>query len=400
MEVFIMEKKLGLLPKLILGILAGIAIGLASMAAGNYTFVRILNTFSSIFGNFLKFVIPFIIIGFVAPGIADLGKKASKLLIVTAGIAYISTVAAGFASFLVGKSILPHFLKIGDKASGNGADVSAFFTIEIPPVMGVMSALVTAFVLGLGMAALKEKNLLNAIKDFQAIVMMVVRNILIPCIPIYIAGIFASLSATGEILGTIKAFSSVFILILILQFAYIVIQYIIAGVITKKNPLKAVKNLLPAYFTALGTQSSAASIPVALECSRKNGVDDDVVDFVVPLCATIHLAGDTITLVLGAMGIMMVSGLEPTAAAIIPYIFMLGVTMVAAPGIPGGGVYAALGLLENMLKFDPAQQALMIALHFSQDSFGTATNVTGDGAIALIVDYINKKNRVKLKAVS
>lgn len=395
-----MEKKLGLLPKLILGILAGIAIGLASMAAGNYTFVRILNTFSSIFGNFLKFVIPFIIIGFVAPGIADLGKKASKLLIVTAGIAYISTVAAGFASFLVGKSILPHFLKIGDKASGNGADVSAFFTIEIPPVMGVMSALVTAFVLGLGMAALKEKNLLNAIKDFQAIVMMVVRNILIPCIPIYIAGIFASLSATGEILGTIKAFSSVFILILILQFAYIVIQYIIAGVITKKNPLKAVKNLLPAYFTALGTQSSAASIPVALECSRKNGVDDDVVDFVVPLCATIHLAGDTITLVLGAMGIMMVSGLEPTAAAIIPYIFMLGVTMVAAPGIPGGGVYAALGLLENMLKFDPAQQALMIALHFSQDSFGTATNVTGDGAIALIVDYINKKNRVKLKAVS
>lgn len=395
-----MEKKLGLLPKLILGILAGIAIGLASMAAGNYTFVRILNTFSSIFGNFLKFVIPFIIIGFVAPGIADLGKKASKLLIVTAGIAYISTVVAGFASFLVGKSILPHFLKIGDKASGNGADVSAFFTIEIPPVMGVMSALVTAFVLGLGMAALKEKNLLNTIKDFQAIVMMVVRNILIPCIPVYIAGIFASLSATGEILGTIKAFSSVFILILILQFAYIAIQYIIAGVITKNNPLKAVKNLLPAYFTALGTQSSAASIPVALECSRKNGVEDDVVDFVVPLCATIHLAGDTITLVLGAMGIMMVSGLEPTAAAIIPYIFMLGVTMVAAPGIPGGGVYAALGLLENMLKFDPAQQALMIALHFSQDSFGTATNVTGDGAIALIVDYINKKNRVKLKAVS
>lgn len=400
MEVFIMEKKLGLLPKLILGILAGIAIGLASMAAGNYTFVRILNTFSSIFGNFLKFIIPFIIIGFVAPGIADLGKKASKLLIVTAGIAYISTVIAGFIAFLTGQSILPHFLKIGDKASGNGADVSAFFTIEMPPVMGVMSALVTAFVLGLGMAALKEKNLLNAIKDFQAIVMMVVRNILIPCIPVYIAGIFASLSATGEILGTIKAFSSVFILILLLQFAYIALQYIIAGVITKNNPLKAVKNLLPAYFTALGTQSSAASIPVALECSRKNGVDDDVVDFVVPLCATIHLAGDTITLVLGAMGIMMVSGLEPTAAAIIPYIFMLGVTMVAAPGIPGGGVYAALGLLENMLKFDPAQQALMIALHFSQDSFGTATNVTGDGAIALIVDYINKKNRVKLKAVS
>lgn len=395
-----MKKKLGLLPKLILGILAGIAIGLASMAVGNYTFVRILNTFSSIFGNFLKFVIPFIIIGFVAPGIADLGKKASKLLIVTAGIAYISTVAAGFASFLVGKSILPNFLKIGDKASGNGADVSAFFTIEIPPVMGVMSALVTAFVLGLGMAALKEKNLLNTIKDFQAIIMMVVRNILIPCIPIYIAGIFASLSATGEILGTIKAFSSVFILILILQFAYIAIQYSIAGVITKNNPLKAVKNLLPAYFTALGTQSSAASIPVALECSKKNGVEDDVVDFVVPLCATIHLAGDTITLVLGAMGIMMVSGLEPTAAAIIPYILMLGVTMVAAPGIPGGGVYAALGLLENMLKFDPAQQALMIALHFSQDSFGTATNVTGDGAIALIVDYINKKNRMKLKAVS
>lgn len=394
-----MKKKLGLLPKLILGILAGTAIGLISMNMNFFAGVRVLSTFSSIFGNFLKFIIPFIIIGFVAPGIADLGKKASKLLGITAAIAYISTIVAGFAAYFIGVSILPNFIKISEASSGNGADVSAFFTIEIPPAMGVMTALVTAFVLGLGMAALKEKHLLNVVKDFQNIVMLVVNKVLIPCIPVYIAGIFAGLTATGEIVATIKAFSTVFAMIIVLQIVYILAQYLIAWMITGKNPVKSIKNLLPAYFTALGTQSSAATIPVALECSRKNDVDDDIVDFVVPLCATIHLAGDTITLVLGAIGIMLVAGTPPTVAMIAPYIFMLGVTMVAAPGIPGGGVYAALGLLENMLKFDPAQQALMIALHFSQDSFGTATNVTGDGAIAIIVDYINKKNNAKLKKI-
>jgi Na+/H+-dicarboxylate symporter len=392
-------KKIGLLPRLIIGIIMGIAIGLLSAQAGRFEVVRILSTFSSIFGNFLKFIIPFIIVGFVAPGIADLGNKAGKLLGITAVFAYVSAVLAGLMAFFVGSTILPNFIKIGEEAAGNGADVSAFFTIEMPPAMGVMTALVTAFVIGLGMAVLKEKNLLGVIKDFQSIVMLVVNNVLIPCIPIYIAGVFTKLSATGKIFDTIKGFSSVFAMILILQVVYLIIQYTLAWAITGKNPVKAIKNLLPAYFTALGTQSSAATIPVSLEASRKNGVDDDIVDFVVPLCATIHLAGDTITLVLGAMGIMMVSGTVPGLQEIVPYILMLGVTMVAAPGIPGGGVYAALGLLENMLGFAGPQQALMIALHFSQDSFGTATNVTGDGAIAIIMNYVNSKMNAKSEKV-
>lgn len=393
-----MKKKFGLLPKLILGIISGILFGLISGKIEIYEGVRALATFSSIFGNFLKFIIPFIIIGFVAPGIADLGKKAGRLLGITAAFAYVSAVLAGLMAFLVGTAILPKFIAIGEKAEKAAIDISPFFTIEIPPVMGVMTALVTAFVLGLGMAVLKEKNLLNVLKDFQSIVMLVVNKMLIPLIPVYIAGVFANLSATGEIFDTIKAFSSVFLMIMILQIVYVLIQYTIAWARTGKNPFEAIKNVLPAYFTALGTQSSAATIPVSLAASRKNGIDDDIVDFVIPLCATIHLAGDTITLVLGAMGIMMVSGSVPTFAIMFPYILMLGVTMVAAPGIPGGGVYAALGLLENMLRFDPAQQALMIALHFSQDSFGTATNVTGDGAIAIIIDDINKKFLNKNKA--
>lgn len=392
-----MKQKFGLLPKLIIGIVSGIVFGLISGKMEVYQGVRLLSTFSSIFGNFLKFMIPFIIIGFVAPSIAELGKKASKLLGITAAFAYLSAVFAGIMAYFVGALILPKFIKIGEAIVGKEIDVTPFFNIEMPPIVGVMTALVTAFVLGLGMAVLKEKNLFSVLKDFQHIVTLVVNKVLIPFIPVYITGIFAKLSATGKIFGTIKAFSSVFIMILILQVIYLLMQYTIARILTGRNQFEAMKNLLPAYFTALGTQSSAATIPVSLEASRKNGVDDDIVDFVVPLCATIHLAGDTITLVLGAMGIMMVAGGVPEFGTMLQYILMLGVTMVAAPGIPGGGVYAALGLLENLLRFDQSQQALMIALHFSQDSFGTATNVTGDGAIAIIIDYINKKSIAKNK---
>ncbi|MFA9399169.1 MAG: dicarboxylate/amino acid:cation symporter [Clostridiaceae bacterium] len=389
-------KKFGLLPKLILGIILGIIIGLVSRSIDQYVLVRLMGTFSAIFGNFLKFIIPCIIIGFVAPGIADLGKEAGKMLGITAGIAYCSAVVAGFIAFLLGSSILPKVIKVAEVAEKSELDLNPFFNIEMGTIMGVMTALVLSFVLGIGMSKLENKYLFNAVKDFQHIVELVVKHVIIPLIPIHIAGIFAKISATGEIFRTMKAFSSVFVLILLLQVGYILLQYTIAWALSGKKPIKSIKNMLPAYFTALGTQSSAATIPVTLECARKNYVSDDVVDFVIPLGATIHLAGDTITLVLASMGVMLLSGVTPSFSVMMPFIFMLGITMVAAPGIPGGGVMAALGLLENMLGFTAAQQALMIALHFAQDSFGTATNVTGDGAISIIVDSIYKKShRIK-----
>ncbi|AVQ45271.1 MULTISPECIES: dicarboxylate/amino acid:cation symporter [Clostridium] len=392
-------KKLGLLTKLVLGIIFGILIGVISKTLGMYHVVRALNTFSGLFGGFLNFSIPLIIIGFVAPGIADLGKGSGKLLGITVLFSYLSTIIAGMAAFLLGQSILPKLIKNSGNVFKSNVYLEPFFKVDIPPIMGVMSALVLAFVLGICIPYIKGKNLLEVTKDFKGIVEIIVKNVIIPLVPIHIAGIFSKLTASGEIIQTLKTFSSVYLIIIPLQIAYIVLQYSIAYAVSRKNPVKAIRNMIPGYMMALGTQSSAASIPVNLQCAKKNGLSDDVVDFVIPLCATIHLAGDTITLVLGAMGIMLMSGQAPTAAMMIPYIFMLGVTMVAAPGIPGGGVYATLGLLKDMLMFNPVQQGLMIAIHFAQDSFGTATNVCGDGAIAIVIDKLFRKESISEEKV-
>ncbi|ENK1245026.1 dicarboxylate/amino acid:cation symporter [Clostridium sp. FAM 1755] len=386
--------KLGLLTKLVLGIIFGILIGFISKTLGMYHVVRALNTFSGLFGGFLNFSIPLIIIGFVAPGIADLGKGSGKLLGITVLFSYISTIIAGIAAFLLGQSILPKLIKNSGNVFKSNIYLEPFFKVDIPPIMGVMSALVLAFALGICIPYIKGIHLLEVTKDFKGIVEIIVKNVIIPLVPIHIAGIFSKLTASGEIIQTLKTFSSVYLIIIPLQIAYIVLQYSIAYVVSRKNPVKAIRNMVPGYTMALGTQSSAASIPVNLQCAKKNEVSEEVADFVIPLCATIHLAGDTITLVLGAMGIMIISGQVPTAAMMIPYIFMLGVTMVAAPGIPGGGVYATLGLLKDMLMFNPVQQGLMIAIHFAQDSFGTATNVCGDGAIAIVVDKLFRKESI------
>lgn len=392
-------KKIGLLTKLVLGIIFGILIGVISKTLGMYHVVRALNTFSGLFGGFLNFFIPLIIIGFVASGIADLGKGSGKLLGITVLFSYVSTIIAGIVAFLLGQSILPKLIKNSSNVFKSNVYLEPFFKVDIPPIMGVMSALILAFVLGICIPYIKGKNLLEVTKDFKGIVEIIVKNVIIPLVPIHIAGIFSKLTASGEIIQTLKTFSSVYLIIIPLQIAYIVLQYSIAYAVSRKNPVKAIRNMIPGYMMALGTQSSAASIPVNLQCAKKNGLSEDVVDFVIPLCATIHLAGDTITLVLGAMGIMLMSGQSPTAAMMIPYIFMLGVTMVAAPGIPGGGVYATLGLLKDMLMFNPVQQGLMIAIHFAQDSFGTATNVCGDGAIAIVIDKLFRKESISEEKV-
>lgn len=381
-------KRLGLLPRLALAIVLGMIIGYFARSSGNFVLVRLLATFTDIFGGFLKYMVPLIILGFVTPGIAELGQGATRLLATTTGLAYISTIIAGFTSFLVARAVLPG-LGIGGSV-GNPSEglQTAYFSVGIPPLMDVMTALITAFLLGLGMAYLNEKRLYGVLKDFQDIVTGVIARVIIPLLPFHIAGIFANLTAAGQIFQILVTFGKLYAVIFSLQLAYILVQYLIAFFYTGKRPVEALRNMLPAYFTALGTQSSAATIPVTLASTKRNGVADDVADFVIPLDATIHLAGDTITLTVASMAVLLLTGRVPTVGLMTPFIFLLGVTMVAAPGIPGGGVIAALGLLQGMLGFGTAESSLMIALHFAQDSFGTATNVTGDGAMAIIINKL------------
>lgn len=389
-------KKLSLITRILLCLVLGIIVGLLCRANNIEFPVKILVTFSSLFGNFLSFVIPLIIIGFIVPGIASLGSKSGKGLMITTVIAYISTLVAGFLAYLVGTWLLPNLIKSEVSLSEAGKSIEPYFNIEMPAIMGVMSALILAFIFGIGLSKIKNSSMLKVVDEFNSIVLMIVTNVLIPLVPVYIGCIFSKLSYSGEIFNTLKSFGIVYIILFSLQLLYIVLQYCIAGAIKKENPFTLIKNMIPAYMTAVGTQSSAATIPVTLQCVKNNKVNEEVLDFVVPLGATIHLAGDTITLVLTSMAVMYMNGQAPTLVMMMPFIFMLGVTMVAAPGVPGGGVMAALGLLESMLGFGTMEKSIMIALHAAQDSFGTATNVTGDGAIAIIVDYIiNKRSNKK-----
>ncbi|MBO8137666.1 MAG: dicarboxylate/amino acid:cation symporter [Desulfotomaculum sp.] len=386
-------KKLGLLTRLIIGLTCGILIGYISREFLQTDFlVRLLATFNGIFGNFLGYAIPLIIIAFVAPGIAELGKGAGKLLGLTTLFAYTSTIIAGTFAFLVGSNILPKIINAANGHAENPEEalLKGFFAVEMPPIMGVMTALITAFVLGLGMAALSNKSLYQVTKDFQGIVEKLIQAVIIPLLPFHIAGIFANMTYGGEVARIMKIFGAVFAIVIICHILMIIMQYTIAGSVSGRNPFKALKNMIPAYFTAIGTQSSAATIPVTLRCAKKNGVSEGVADFAVPLCATIHLSGSTITLTMCSMAVMLMAGTSPTFGSIFPFVLMLGITMVAAPGVPGGAVMAALGLLQSMLGFNEAQLGLMIALYLTQDSFGTACNVTGDGAIALLTDKFAK----------
>ena len=391
-------KKLGLLPKLVIGIALGIVIGAVSNSVGTEVPVRLLATYNGIFSQFLNFIIPLIIIGFIVPGIADLGTGAGKTLASTAGIAYVSTVCAGTLAFLTATFVFPMILTDGS-AFANVFDnpehttLPGYFTVEMPAIMGVMSALILAFVMGLGIAVVKGEGLKKVFDEFQSIISKVISTIIIPLLPFHVMGIFCNLTYAGTVVTIMSTFAKVFVIVIILHCVMIVLQYLIGGALSGKNPFVCIKNMLPAYATAIGTQSSAATIPVTNAQTKLNGVSAEIADFVVPLCATIHLSGSTITLTCCSMAIMMMSGMTCGFGTMFPFIMMLGVTMVAAPGVPGGAVMAALGLLESMLGFSEVQLSLMIALYLAQDSFGTACNVTGDGAIALIVDALFGKKQ-------
>lgn len=393
-------KKLGLLPKIILAIILGIVVG----SFAPIWIIRTLSTFNGLFGNFLSFAIPLIIIGFIAPGIGTLGKGAGKLLGITTGVAYLSTIIAGVFAFLAAKIFYPTLLaneSLKNLASPEESLLKPFFKIEMEPVMGVMTALLLAFTLGIGMAVINGNTLQNVMVEFRAIIEKVIEKIIIPLLPIHIFGIFANMTKGGQVGTILTVFFKVFVMIIVLHLLFLVIQYTAAGTVSKQNPFKLLKQMTPAYFTALGTQSSAATIPVTLKQAKTLGAREKVADFSIPLLATIHLSGSTITLTSCAMAIMLLQGQATTFVTMMPFILMLGVTMVAAPGVPGGAVMAAIGLLETMLGFDQMMLSLMIALYLAQDSFGTACNVTGDGAITVIADKMSQeKSKPTFNAVS
>ena len=382
--------RLPLLLRILIAIILGIALGFVMPDMG----VRIFNTFNSVFAQLLNFLIPLIIVGLVTSAIADVGRGAGKMLAITAGTAYLATILSGLFSYGCSISLFPSIIETGTSQvlSSEGDKFPAFFTIEIPAVMGVMSALVSSFLLGLGIAAFGAKVLKQGFDEFKDIVTLAISKVIIPLLPFYIFGLFLDMTASGSVGAVLMAFLQVIIVIFILTAILLLIQYTIAGLVTRRNPIKLLTTMLPAYFTALGTSSSAATIPITLQQTIKNGVSEGVAGFVVPLCATIHLSGSTLKIVACALAIMMMEGIAFDFPLMLGFILMLGVTMVAAPGVPGGAIMAALGILDSILGFTSEQQAMMITLYIAMDSFGTACNVTGDGAIALILNkYFTRK---------
>ncbi len=385
--------RIGLLPKILIAIVLGIGVGMVCPMWG----ARAMATFNSIFSQFLGFCIPLIIVGFVAPAIADIGAKAGKMLVVTALLAYVFTLGAGFLAYFTGVAFFPDMITPVDYVAEttSAPAIAPYFTIEMPPLMTVMTALIAAFIFGLGCAFTGSETFTSLLRETRSIVMLVINKAIIPLLPLYIFGIFLNMTVSGEVATIIGTFIRIIAVIFVLHILVLVLQYSIAAPFSggSCNPFKLLWNMMPAYFTALGTQSSAATIPVTLRQTINMGVDKDVAGFTVPLCATIHMSGSALKLTACALALMMTHGMPYDTGMFAGFIAMLGITIIAAPGVPGGAVMAALGLFTSILGFSEADCALMIALYIAMDSFGTACNVTGDGAISIIIGRIFRKKR-------
>lgn len=386
-------RRLPLLARIIIAIVLGILLGNVLPLP----VVRFFSTFNSIFSNFLQFLIPLIIIGLVTPAIAEIGKGAGKLLLITALIAYGDTVFSGLFSYFTSSNVFPSLIQNQHHldALTEAPKVLPFFTINIPPMVDVMTALVFSFTLGLGMAFFNSTILRNVFHEFREIIVKTIEVVILPLLPVYIFGIFLDMTHTGQAFHILTVFLSIIGIIFLMHILLLVFQYVVAGIIAKRNPFKLLLNMMPAYFTALGTSSSAATIPITLKQVLKNKVSEEVAGFVVPLCATIHLSGSMLKITACAVALMLMQGQPFDFQLFIGFILMLGVMMVAAPGVPGGAIMAALGVLSSILGFGQEDQALMIALYITMDNFGTACNVTGDGAIAVVINKIFRKNETQ-----
>ena len=387
-------KKIGLLPRIVIAIVLGVLMGNVLQEGA----VRVFVTFNLVFSQFLGFLIPLIIIGLVTPAIADIGRSAGKLLLLTVGLAYADTILAGILAFFTGSAIFPALIDAEPSIKVDSVQkLQPYFLLEIPPVLDVMAALVSSFVIGIGIAYTDSPTLKKVCSEFRVIIEKTIATAIIPLLPLYIFGIFLGITYTGEAYYIIMVFAKIICIIFVLHIVILVYEFIIAGVLARKNPLRLLLNMLPAYITALGTSSSAATIPVTLRRTIKNGVSDEIAGFCVPLCATIHLSGSMMKITCCALTVCLIGGLPHDLPLFLHFIVLLAICMVAAPGVPGGAVMAALGPMAGILGFDPEAQALMIALYIAMDSFGTACNVTGDGALAVIVDKLYKQSLDTLK---
>ncbi|UUM10866.1 dicarboxylate/amino acid:cation symporter [Clostridiaceae bacterium HFYG-1003] len=385
------KKKIGLVPKLVIAIILGVIVGQLNFIPE--FLLRIPITYSKIFSSILSFVIPLMILGFVIVGIADLTEGAGKLLGVTTILAYGSTLLAGTVAHLVAISVFPSFISqdLVEKLTETGAELTPLFSIPLAPLLDVTGAIVFAFMFGIGISWLRSQGrgetIYHIFSDFGAIITKILNTLIIPGLPLYIFGNFLNLSYSGSVFTVLSIFWKVFVIIIILHILYIIAQFFIAGAIGRKNPVRMIKNQIPGYITAIGTQSSAATIPVNVECAKKNGVSKQIRDFVVPLCATIHLSGSIITITSIVTAVLLMYGLPHGFGLMMGFIAMLGIAMVAAPGAPGGAIMSALPFV-SLVGIDPTGTLgqLLITLYLTQDSFGTACNVSGDNAIAVVVD--------------
>ena len=378
-----MKKLLNSLPfRLLAGVIIGILVGLVA----NEAFMNIIVTVKQLLGELITFCVPLIVIGFIAPSITRLGKNASRMLMVALILAYVSSVGAALVSMVAGFNIIPH-LSIVSTTEGLKELPEVIFELSIPQIMSVMSALVFSVLIGLAVTWTKADRTAELLEEFQKIVLEIVTRVIIPVLPVFIACTFCALSYEGTITRQLPVFLKVIIIVMIGHYLWMTLLYLIAGAYSGKNPLEVVKHYGPAYITAVGTMSSAATLAVALRCAGKSSVlRKDMVDFGIPLFANVHLCGSVLTEVFFVMTVSQILyGSMPSLGTMVLFCVLLGIFAIGAPGVPGGTVMASLGLITGILLFNDTGTALMLTIFALQDSFGTACNVTGDGALTLIL---------------
>lgn len=378
--------------RLLAGVIIGIAVGLIS----NESFMNIIVTVKHLLGQVITFCVPLIVIGFIAPSITRLGKSASRMLSVALVLAYTSSVGAALFSMVAGYTLIPH-LSIVSSVDGLKELPEVIFALEIPQIMSVMSALVFSVLVGLAVTWTKAERTAELLEEFQKIVLEIVTRVIIPILPVFIACTFCSLAYEGTITRQLPVFLKVIIIVMIGHFIWMTLLYTLAGIYSGKNPMEVVKHYGPAYITAVGTMSSAATLAVALRCARKSSVlREDMVNFGIPLFANIHLCGSVLTEVFFVMTVSQILyGSIPSLGTMVLFCLLLGVFAIGAPGVPGGTVMASLGLITGILLFNDTGTALMLTIFALQDSFGTACNVTGDGALTLILTGYAEKHHVQ-----
>lgn len=381
--------KLGLFPKVLIAITLGALLGLVMPDVG----VRIFKTFNVLFAQLLKFIVPLLVLGLVTPAISNLGKGAGKMLLTVIVISYVSTICSGFFAFGSASWLFPKILDVGSLSTDAAAAkvFTPYIDLRIPPLCDILTALCLSFMIGVCCIYIKGTALKTWFEEFGAVVKLTIEKAIIPLLPFYIFTMMCEMSAAGKLAAVMGTGVKVIITGVIVSVLYLILQYIIAGVIARKNPFKCLWNMLPAYLTGFSICSSSAVIPVTLECTLKNGVSEETGNFVVPLCSTVHMCGSTIKLAVTATAVAYVTGMPLSFALFANFVLMQGIAAVAAPGVMSGVLMASVGLLESILGFSPEMTALVMTIYLALDGYGPACNVTGDGGIALIIDKLFRK---------